>query len=196
MHLKYLGDSFDIVKKSLLQWLGATGSWSAHPMFTGEISDAQSEEFSRLIGVPLVSRSVLAPDTDRTAYFAPARSSQAHLFLDPDTGVRLASPRGRRETSYIYEDELLSIVRRERSLLTLVYDQSVPRGGERASLESKLQRLATEGISGAAYVSHACFLLLSQDASRVSDGVDAVVKASSLPRQRFLLHGGPEHRGA
>jgi hypothetical protein len=34
MKLRYFGDSYDIVKKSMLAWLSPFGKWQTHPMFT------------------------------------------------------------------------------------------------------------------------------------------------------------------
>jgi hypothetical protein len=31
--MRYFGDSYDIVKQSLIRWLADFGQWSAHPMF-------------------------------------------------------------------------------------------------------------------------------------------------------------------
>jgi hypothetical protein len=72
MHVRFLGDSFDIVKQSLLRWLAQCGSWSAHPMFTEEVTVDQAEAFSCLLGVPLISREVLSSESDRAAYFTAA----------------------------------------------------------------------------------------------------------------------------
>lgn len=87
MKLQYLGDSYDIVKQSLLRWLASCGTWKAHPMFTERVSFEDAASFSRLLGVPLLSCVVLETETDREAYFASARLCVNHLFLDPDIGI-------------------------------------------------------------------------------------------------------------
>jgi len=38
MRMRYFGDSYDIVKQSLLRWLRPLGEWSVHPMFTEPVS--------------------------------------------------------------------------------------------------------------------------------------------------------------
>ena len=48
MKLKHLGDSYDIVKKSLLQWLSAFGPWAAHPMLRHPTSPAEAEVLEEL----------------------------------------------------------------------------------------------------------------------------------------------------
>lgn len=40
MKLQYFGDSYDIVKKSLICWLSEFGPWVTHPMFTEDVSPA------------------------------------------------------------------------------------------------------------------------------------------------------------
>ena len=38
MKLQFFGASYDIVKKSLIVWLGEFGPWAAHPMFTETVN--------------------------------------------------------------------------------------------------------------------------------------------------------------
>lgn len=51
MNLKHFGDSYDIVKKSLLQWLSRFGPWAAHPMFTHHVTSATAAAFSDFLGL-------------------------------------------------------------------------------------------------------------------------------------------------
>src|SRR2546427_9518951 len=134
MNLRYLGDSYDIVKYCLLRWLSVLGPWSAHPMFTETVNGSGAATFSALLGVPLLSTEVLAQGQDRNEYFTTAGSCASHLFLDPDTGVRLKSTRGKKAPAYLFLDELVQVARRRLSLLTLVFDQSVQRGAEKKGL--------------------------------------------------------------
>jgi len=183
---EFLGDSFDIVKRSFLQWLVACGSWSAHPMFTKRISDQQARAFEQLLGAPLLSKSVLTQRTDRDAYFTPARRARTHVFLDPDTGVSLRARRGEAAPRYLFRTELASIASAQPDRLTLVFDKSVPRGGERQALTKKLRTLASDNLYGVAYVSHACFLLVGRDAALVERALKAIHRESRLPERRFL----------
>jgi hypothetical protein len=88
MNLKHFGDSYDIVKKSRIQWLSRFGPWAAHPMFTHDVTEAESAAFSCFLGIKLVSTAVLSRDGARQAYVAACGTSRS-IFLDPDTGVRL-----------------------------------------------------------------------------------------------------------
>lgn len=87
MRLDKFGDTYDVVKQSLLGWLAALGPWAAHPMFTEEVSGPEARAFATFLDVPLLSLHVLGIQTDRSAYFAPAKACGSHLFLDPDTGL-------------------------------------------------------------------------------------------------------------
>ena len=193
MHPRFLGDSYDVVKQSLLGWLGAMGPWSVHPMYAEEPTARDVEAFEYLLDVSVVSRAVLGPDTDRRAYFEPARKCEANLFLDPDTGVALGKKARRESPSYLFADELVEIAQARPHFLTLVFDQSVARGSERQQLDTKLSFLGARGLSGLAYVSHACFLLLGTDVSAVEKATQLVRQKSRLPATRFIERAAAEH---
>lgn len=186
MKPSYLGDSYDIVKQSLLRWLSSMGSWATHPMFTEPISSQQADDFTRLLGTRLLSIAPLTNGTDRTAYLAPACECHEHVFLDPDTGIRLKPTRGKKAPLYIFGAELIEIVKARPDNLVLVFDQSLARGSERQQLQSKLQTFAAHGVRSVAYVSHACFVLLGRDNSLVESAFDVLQSESRLPRGRFL----------
>jgi hypothetical protein len=186
MNPKYLGDSYDIVKHCLLRWLGALGPWTAHPMFTEAVSDQQAAAFSALLGVPLISTDVLAQGADRDAYFASARSCASHLFLDPDTGVRMKSTRGKKAPAYVFLEELVRIASRQQGVLTLVFDQSVQRGAEANGLTTKLIALARKGLHSFAYRSHACFLVVGPGRELVAVARNVLDRKAHLPKDRFV----------
>jgi len=192
VRLKFLGDSFDIVKQSLLRWLGGLGPWVAHPMFTEAVTGTEARDFARLLGVPLLSSEVLRADTERARYFAPARACASHLFLDPDTGLSLKKIEASRVSGYVLVDELVSIVGARPEWLTLVFDQSVARGKEREQLEEKLSVLATHHVHAWAYVSHACFILAGSDRRVLESAAKVVQVDSGLPADRFVYGGAAE----
>jgi len=185
MNPKYLGDSYDIVKYCLLQWLSVLGPWSAHPMFTEPVNGSGAATFSALLRVPLLSTEVLAQGQDRNEYFTTARSCASHLFLDPDTGVRLKSTRGKKAPAYLLLDELVHIARRQESLLTMVFDQCLQRGAEAAGLRAKLEELKAQRCYGFAYQSHACFLVVGQDCVLVGRA-RSILREANLPEDRFV----------
>ncbi|MGH9363918.1 MAG: hypothetical protein ACRD1B_01440 [Thermoanaerobaculia bacterium] len=181
------------MKQSLLRWLGAIGPWSVHPMYAEAITPKDVEAFEYLLGASVVSQAVLGPNTDRRAYFESARKCDAHLFLDPDTGVALGKKPRRRAPSYLFADELVEIAQGRPNLLTLVFDQSVARGSERQQLDAKLSALAARELHGLAYVSHACFLLVGIDRNLMKRATDMVREASRLPASRFIARAAAEH---
>jgi len=187
MKPSFLGDSYDIVKQSLLRWLSSLGSWATHPMFTEPVSTQQADDFARFIGTRLLSKNPLTNGTDRVAYLAPACECYEHVFLDPDTGIRLKPTRGKRAPLYIFTPELIEIVKTRSDKLVLVFDQSLSRGSERQQLQNKLKTFAAEGVNSLAYVSHACFVLLSKNHSLIEAAIDALQSESRLPHTRFLL---------
>jgi len=184
--MSFIGDSYDIVKFSFLRWLGSFGKWSVHPMFTECVSIDDVNAFERLLGAKIISTEVLKPETDRIAYFECALLCN-HLFLDPDTGLRMRSTRGKRGPLFVFASDLIRLSMRRPDSLTLVFDQSLSRGLEReVSLSAKLDELRRDGVFGFAYVSHACFILTSQNRSLLVQAREDFIKKSGLPEKRFL----------
>ena len=101
MRAQFFGDSYDIIKRSFIAWLSLFGPWSAHPMFTEAVAAKDARRFARFLGANLLSVELLTPDTDRESYFSSCRRA-GNLFLDPDTGVRLASCGGARSARYVF----------------------------------------------------------------------------------------------
>lgn len=186
MNPKYLGDSYDIVKQSLLRWLGAVGAWTTHPMFTESVSWGQAKTFSRILGTRLLSYDVLTQTTDRDVYLAPARDSSDHVFLDPDTGIRPKPIGGIKAPRYLFGTELVLIANTRPDRLTLVFDQALARGDKHNQLQIKLNDLAQQGVLGMAYVSHACFVLVGKNRTLLESAFEILMKESCLPEERFL----------
>ncbi len=186
MQMHFFGDSYDIVKLSLLHWLRSFGKWSVHPMFTEEdLSLAQIKAYESLLGARVISHEVLRPDSDRVAYFKGA-SSCGHLFLDPDTGLRMRGTRGKRGCQYLFTGDLLRLTEQRPRFLTIIFDQSVRRGFEEDDLRAKLQNLCRLGVLGFAYVSHACFIVVGRDRTLIERARARVIIKSRLPEKRFL----------
>ncbi len=186
MRMGVFGDSYDIVKRSLLQWLRAFGDWSVHPMFTERVSDAGIGAYEALLGAKVVSVDVLGAGTDRWAYLECAAPC-GNLFLDPDTGLRMRETYGRDAPKYLFAHELRRLVEgRPTDALTMTFDQSLPRGSERSQLESKLRSLQQDGLFGYAYVSHASFVVVGRDRSLVEHSLKHLLDESRLPQGRLL----------
>jgi hypothetical protein len=185
MHIRYLGDSYDIVKQNLLRWLSPLGEWAVHPMFTEAVSEAQAAAFARFLGATLVSSDLLGGSTDRKAYFAGTREC-GNLFLDPDTGLAVGPKPPKERPQYLFASELVELVNARPGSLTLVVDQSLPRGRDESALRVKLQHLGALGVSSFAYHSHASFILAALKDSRVTEVFGHVLAASHLPASRFV----------
>src|SRR5687768_2607862 len=162
MRMRYFGDSYDIIKKSFIAWLTPLGPWKTHPMFSEEVSAEHADSLVRFLDTPLLSSSRLVSRTNREEYFAVAAGEKAHVFLDPDTGIRCDHPK-QGSSGHIYGDELVRIARSRPAFLTLVFDQSYARGREEAEVNDKFAFFDSSGLHSVAYWSHAPFFLLCCD---------------------------------
>lgn len=185
MHLKYFGDSYDIVKQVLLSWLKPFGKWSVDPMFDDPPADAVLLAFERFLGAEIIQSCVLRRDTDRSKYFAAIEGCE-NLFLDPTTGLRIGAGR---KPQYLYSDELLRLVECRAKWLTLVFDQSLARGKESAQMEGKIEHLRSQGVAAFAYCSHACFIVAGHDVHLVDRAYRQLLQDSRLPETRFVREG-------
>ncbi len=190
MHMRYFGDSYDIVKLSLINWLRHLGDWSVHPMLTESATIDELAAFKRFLGAHVISSEVLTTTTDRSSYLAYA-SECGHLFLDPDTGLKMKTTKSVKAPEYLFASELEYLIKSRPNSLTLVFDQSLQRGNEYASLEKKLSTLRSGGVHCFAYVSHACFIVGGSDDALVSKALFDVMAKSMLPESRFLRAGLP-----
>jgi len=186
--LEKFGDSYDIVKQSLLRWLAPCGPWRAHPMFTEPVDSSETTAFSEFLGVELLSTAVLERATDRNAYFACAVTCPDHLFLDPNTGLRIPAARRAEAPDFVNGTELVTIARNRPNTLTLVFDQSIDRRHSRhKQIEAKLSWLAKHKVYGVVYESHACFVLVSATQLLLEKALQILTKESSLPPWRFVM---------
>jgi len=185
MRMSYFGDSYDFVKQGLLRCLTYLGPWSVHPMFTESVTGAESSALQSFLGARIISTAVLEPGIDRSLYFEDT-SLCDHLFLDPNTGVSMKEVRGKKAPHYLFISDLLRLAKQRSDHLTMVFDQSLGHGAARNALGEKLNCLRNEGISGFAYVSHACFMIVSPNESLVDEARSAMLNNCRLPETRFV----------
>jgi hypothetical protein len=107
MHMGFFGDSYDIVKQSLIGWLQNFGDWSVHPMLTKEATESQIAAFQHFLGAHVISREMLTKNTDREQYLSCGEAC-GNLFLDPDTGICLQNQH-RRSPKYLFGSELVRL---------------------------------------------------------------------------------------
>lgn len=190
MRLRHFGDSYDVVKQSLLRWLSALGPWAVQPMFTEAVDEASAGAFGRFLNARLLSTEQVTVRSDRASYFASAAACSSHLFLDPDTGLRLKTVGGKKAPAYVFGAELQAIASARPERLSLVFDQSLSRNGQHAALVEKLQALHALGLSSLAFESHACFVLVATKDGAIDEARSVLLRESRLPESRILR--GPQ----
>lgn len=215
MHPDKFGDSYDIVKQSILRWLRPCGTWAIHPMFTEDFSQSYSsfaDEYGEFLdsGIltinPVPSYSGQIPRTpvrwnayleERRKHFENSRQWDCadHIFLDPDTGLWLPANGMTRKPPdqperYLIADELLDIAKECPHKLVLVFDQSFSRNlnecMRRSLTEKKLRWLNDRAVYGITYLSHANFVLVSTDKGVLDNAKLTLLAASNLPSRRLV----------
>ena len=220
MHPDKFGDSYDIVKRSILGWLRPCGTWAVHPMFAEDFDQSFAAKYSAFLGVPLVKPKPPYPVRkkgakraayleERGVYFKDVGQwvKRDHLFLDPDTGLRLppcgttrqwpgkylmtdeSRPNKFVPEKYLTADELRDIAQKRPDKLVLVFDQSIEYGTDdmrRRETEKKLACLQNYGLSGRTYFSHANFVLVSACKKVLNDAHRILLRKSKLPEERIV----------
>ena len=212
MHPDKFGDSYDIVKQSILEWLLPCGTWAVHPMFAYDYRQtcpSFAGEYSAFLNAPLLTTEPLpriepgrrvrprwdAYMEERRAYFENARQwdNKYHLFLDPDIGLWLPPklPRSREEPQHLMAEELLDIARARPDNLTLIFDQGFSRNlresKRRTLTQKKLIWLKKRGVNSIMYFSHANFVLASANPDALDYAKRTLVTASSLTHRKRIV---------
>ena len=181
------GDSYDIVKRSLIRWLSGLDEWAAHPMLTGKPEDPLFlEKYAAFLGVLLPPPELLQVryNSDRILEWA-EQCIDHHLFLDPDTGIML--PGGNATVSHLKAADLVNIAKKRPGKLTLVFDQSIDFAHPvREQVEGKLRFLLKEDVYGMTYESHACFLLACTDQQVLVKAERKLTEKSRIPHHRLV----------
>jgi hypothetical protein len=184
MRMQFFGDSYDIVKRFLIQSLAPDAEWVAFPMFSHPVTHQQVEAFEKFLGVHVVSETIITRSTNRVEHLT-ALSHHRHILIDPDTGIRLEGPKGADQAEYVFGPELVGLCNENPERLLLVFDQSVQRGRESESIGVKLGYFRENSIFGFAYWSHACFVILSASNPICQKAYDRLL-GSGLPASRLL----------
>jgi hypothetical protein len=172
MKAKYLGDSYDLVKRFWAEKLAGIAPIYAHPRFIPEDLRAA---FRSVTTIPILPTEI--------------GKGRFGLFLDPCTGIPLPNARGQRVTqshaplSFI-SDEIKTLC----PAFLICFDQSHHRRKGGPSMmeqrQQKLNSLAKSGISSFYYVSHATFLFASKE-SKVLEGIRCHLVKCGIPSCRF-----------
>lgn len=185
MHLTHFGDSYDVVKQAILRWLTPFGSWAVHPMFTHAVTADEATRFAAFLGADLVSSEILTPSADRAKYFR-CCAFAGNLLLDPTVGVATRRVTRARAPEYLFVEEFAQLAQARPSALTVVFDQSLPRGSERAAITAKLRYLESQGVVAFAYVSHASFIIAAATREGAQLARERIFRESRLPTERFV----------
>ena len=192
MRMEHFGDAHDIVKQQLLGWLGASSHpWAVQPMFSESVSSESVRAYKRFLArsIRILNAGDFSRCSDRVDFLS-RPDWKGSGFFDPDTGVPINQrARGPRESpeKYLFLEELVLLVKERPGKLTMVFDQSVPRGRERQAEEEKLSVLHDAGILGMAYIAQAPFLVLSCVATPLLVAKGALLSNSRLPESRILM---------
>jgi hypothetical protein len=185
--MEFFGDSYDVVKRFLLRAIAPDAKWVAFPMFTHEVNEADTLAYETFLSVSVASRNAPILSDDRAKYLS-SLADQRHIFLDPDTGIRIKPFKGAKSVKYVFGPELVALCKQVPERLLLVFDQSVPNGitdVKREYIAKKLGYFCGEGISSFAYFSHTCFVVLSGSESTCR-AARAHLLASHLPQLRLV----------
>ena len=176
-HAHY-GDSYDFVKRGILQLLAGCGRWSVHPMFTDDDPAHYAADYRHFLGVDAVTiQSFIQSGRDRATWLEAAQTCQCHLLIDPDTGLPFNEsgrvPRDENGPAFLMPDELVRIVNARPDKLTLVFDQSFhredPAYDQIEQIKGKLRWLRQQRVQGLVYHSHATFFIVSLNRQVLAD---------------------------
>ena len=188
MRMQFFGDSYDVVKRFLIRTVAPNVKWTAFPMFTHEVAADDISAFEAFLGVSVASPHVMTSSTDRATHLS-ALANQRHIFLDPDTGIKVKLSNRADAVKYVFGPELVALCEQNPDRLLLVFDQSLPRGAEQKAIAEKLNYFRQKGLVGFAYLSHACFLVLSRSESACEAARNHLL-ATHLPQTRLVGANG------
>jgi hypothetical protein len=170
MQRKYLGDSYDLVKRFFAQSLRHVAPMFAHPTFVH--SDIRAE-YESITTMPILNS---------------GRDGKFGLLLDPDTGIPLRTTVGDRASrSHAPLAFIVGEYKRLGPEYLICFDQSHHRGhalNKSEQRESKIKYLRERGLSCFYYVSHAPFLFASRDRETLNS-VRARLVSLGVPISRF-----------
>lgn len=187
MRFEYFGDSYDIVKRALVQWLAPLGPWYVQPLFTDDVSPQQAVAFARFLGARLV-HPFQARNAKEREIALEACKARGNVFVDPDTGVVLSRPGKLVKPTHLSTASLHALSTENPDHVIVSFDQALRREAPEESLRSKIAWLAQEHIAAVAFRSHASFLFCSTSADRVGNVIRLLLDAG-LPQWRLVKAG-------
>lgn len=174
MHGKYLGDSYDIVKRFWATSLEPIGKLYAYHQF---VPSKLQNEYERMTEIK-----VLEKESSPGGEFG--------LLLDPHTGIPLpSSAMEKPSASHVPLSFIVGLNKSLRPKYMICFDQTYHRRHElttQEQLESKRKYLAKNGIESFYYDSHAPFLFMA-DVHGVLEVVKKRLMDLGVPERRFEL---------
>lgn len=172
MHKKYLGDSFDIVKRFFAERLATVAPLLAHPRFVPTEIRPAFEKMTRM--------RVLGATEAPTQPFG--------LFLDPHTGIPLPAAALRTATvSHAPLQFIADEFARLKPRYVICFDQSHDRGCDLPRSDQRKRKcteLRARNLNSFYYVSHAPFLFAAAERT-VLDSLRARLVESGIPEWRL-----------
>jgi hypothetical protein len=168
MNRRYLGDSYDVVKRLWGELLLDVAPLYAEPGF---IPEELRKDFSRLTRIPMLPPSV---------------EERYSILNDPDTGIRPpgAKMEGRK---HVLLDRIRRQVQQPRVVAVVTFDQSYHRGktsNQEDQRRQKMGYLTGAGVFSFYYVSHAPFLF-AFGSSEACLEVGERLEIAGIPRRRI-----------
>ena len=172
MREKYLGDSFDIVKRFWADRLSTIAPLLAHPRFVPSHIRAA---FEKMVAMPVLD--LRAPP-----------KGQFGLFLDPHTGIPLPSAAGQKPPASHAPLSFIEVeLERLEARYLICFDQSHDRScglSHTQQRDRKRNALRVKGVASFYYVSHAPFLFAARDTVTL-ESVRRRLVESGIPAVRF-----------
>jgi hypothetical protein len=181
MHEKYLGDSYDLVKRFWAESLSPIAPLFAHPQF---VPVEIQERYTVLTLIPILDPT--RPPKNRFG-----------LLLDPDTGIPLPDKsQVRASVAHASFDFISDVMARLQPAYMICFDQSYHRGNKNnkaEQLEKKREFLYSQGIDSFYYFSHAPFLFMAAKPDLLS-AVIARLMECGVPADRFVMRAQARSR--
>jgi hypothetical protein len=171
MDKKYLGDSYDLVKRFFCQVLSPIANLYAHPKF---VPFEMRGSYTKVTTVPIL------PDTGPEGHFG--------ILLDPTTGIPLPTG-GANSTStdYVRLEFIVDLDEKRHPDYMICFDQSHHRQHEldkKKQRELKMRFLHQSGLSSFYYVSHAPFLFVAHTSEALDHVFDLLISVG-IPNCKF-----------
>ena len=193
MHLKYFADSYEYVKRALINAIAEPQEWVVHPMLFRSIDGGRPgggldiAEYAGFLGLP---EEVVLPGNERTRQQLVgdvAGHPSTHLFLDPDKGI----VEGNGGTDTVTVGQVRDVVGQRPDRITFVFDHAFKDGGDaRKKVEEKRDLVCGEDLHGGAVVVRehrtVCFIWLSTDEGSAVAVMGRLQDHLHIPDQRII----------